>query len=293
MHTSVRIERALRRSLASLVEDGHPSPAKLSAAVREAVFSGGGRLRPRLTLAVSAACGERHPWVADGFAAAVELIHCASLVHDDLPCFDNAETRRGRPTVHKAFGEPLAVLAGDELIVLAFDVIGQTARRANMGAMVSILARAVRSPRGIIAGQAWESETVVSGPVYRRAKTASLFEAAACGGAAASELPHDAWRPFGMRIGDAYQIADDILDVVGTPWAIGKPVAQDATLGRPNVVRDHDLDTAFALLHESLSGAKSLIPPCETPEHVVAWVDDVQLRFDGLLRASEGIARAG
>ncbi|MFX8262350.1 polyprenyl synthetase family protein, partial [Acinetobacter baumannii] len=90
---------------------------------------GGARIRPKLTLAVASACGEDDPGLTDGVAAAIELLHCASLVHDDLPCFDAAETRRGQPSVHCAFGERLAVLAGDALIVTAFEVLGAAARR--------------------------------------------------------------------------------------------------------------------------------------------------------------------
>ena len=90
-------------------------------------FPGGARIRPRLCLAVAQACGEDQPAVTDAAAAAIELLHCASLVHDDLPCFDDAPIRRGKPSVHRAFGEQLAVLAGDALIVLAFETLALAA----------------------------------------------------------------------------------------------------------------------------------------------------------------------
>jgi geranylgeranyl pyrophosphate synthase len=98
--------------------------AKLAAAMRHAVFPGGARIRPQLCLAVARACGDSDPALADAAAAAIELLHCASLVHDDLPCFDDAPLRRGRASVHCAFGERLAVLAGDALIVQAFQTLG-------------------------------------------------------------------------------------------------------------------------------------------------------------------------
>src|SRR5215208_7414616 len=104
-----RIERTLSASLERVDTQG--APPLLAAAMHHAVFPRGARIRPRLCLAVAAACGGDDPAAADAAAAAIELMHCASLIHDDLPCFDNADMRRGRPSVHRAFGEPLAVLA--------------------------------------------------------------------------------------------------------------------------------------------------------------------------------------
>src|SRR5262249_58610889 len=100
-------------------------PRRLSAAMRGAVFPKGARVRPRLCHAVASACGDDEPRATEAAGAAIELLHCASLVHDDLPCFDDAALRRGRPSVHAAFGEPLAVLAGDALIVLAFQAMAR------------------------------------------------------------------------------------------------------------------------------------------------------------------------
>jgi geranylgeranyl diphosphate synthase type II len=293
MSHSSRVERALHRALSLLEDGGAPSPPKLRKAVRDAVLSGGGRIRPSLTLAVSAACGDRRPWLAEDFAAAVELMHCASLVHDDLPCFDDAETRRGRPSIHRAYGEPIAVLAGDELIVLAFEVVARTGDPRSTSDLISILARATRSPRGIIAGQAWESESTVPAELYRRAKTASLFEAAACGGAAAAGFEPTPWRPFGTKIGDAYQIADDILDVQGSEWALGKPTGQDANHGRPSAVAQHGLDRAKELLRRSLEEACDIIPSCESKVPVVAWVDRVASRIEETLNASTDQRKVG
>src|ERR1700712_2501534 len=107
MEAGRRIERILDIAVAYAEAPG--APPRLAEAIRYAVFPGGHRIRPRLCLAVAAACGDDDPAAAAGGAAAIELLHCASLVHDDLPCFDEAETRRQKPTVHIAFGEPLAV----------------------------------------------------------------------------------------------------------------------------------------------------------------------------------------
>ena len=123
MATGLRVESALEAAVAR--SEGQSAPPLLAAAVRHAVFPGGARVRPHLCLAVAEACGDDCPEMADGAAAAIELLHCASLVHDDLPCFDDADTRRGKPSVHALFGAPLAVLAGDALIVMAFDVLAR------------------------------------------------------------------------------------------------------------------------------------------------------------------------
>ena len=127
MDSNQQIEQAIQQTLANAIEHslsaalntviGPDCPPKLADAMRYSVFPGGARIRPRLALAVACACGQDDPAVANAAAAAIELLHCASLVHDDLPCFDDASTRRGKASVHRAFGERLAVLAGDALIV--------------------------------------------------------------------------------------------------------------------------------------------------------------------------------
>ena len=116
------IENALHSALDRAMEGEDQAPPLLAAAMRHAVFPGGARVRPRLCLAVGLACGIKPAGLLTAAAIAIELLHCASLVHDDLPCFDDADTRRGQPSVHAAFGERLAVLSGDALIVHAYDV---------------------------------------------------------------------------------------------------------------------------------------------------------------------------
>jgi len=164
-----RIERSLSQALGLAVNaDG---PPLLAAAMRYAVFPGGARIRPRLCMAVARACGEDKPTLAAGVAASIEIMHCASLVHDDLPCFDDAATRRGRPSVHKAFGERIAVLTGDALIVLAMQALARAADSAptRLGPLILVVARAVGAPNGIIAGQAWECEPKISLAKYQQA----------------------------------------------------------------------------------------------------------------------------
>ena len=153
-----RVEMALDLALA---DAGGPScPPLLASALRYAVFPGGHRIRPQIVLAVAMACGDPNPKHTDAAAAAIEFMHCASLVHDDLPTFDDAPIRRGKPTVHVEFGEPLAVLTGDALIVLAYETIARafSADPRQLCDMINIVSRSVGAPGGIIAGQAWESE---------------------------------------------------------------------------------------------------------------------------------------
>ena len=181
MTSLTRIEQALDAALAAHEIPG--SPPRLCAAVRHAVFPGGARIRPQLCIAVARACGDDDPALADAAAVALELLHCASLVHDDLPCFDDAQTRRGHPSVQAAFGEPLAVLAGDALIVQAFQALAQAATRSpqRLAPLLTIIARGTGMPFGIVAGQAWECEPRVALADYQRAKTGALFTAATPG----------------------------------------------------------------------------------------------------------------
>lgn len=264
MDAAKRIERALEAAL-RLGGGGHtPSgPPRLARAMQHAVFPGGARVRPRLCLATAAACGAE-PGLADAAAVAIELLHCASLVHDDMPCFDDAATRRGRPSVHRAHGEPLALLAGDGLIVLAFQQLALATRRspARGIALIRIVAEAVGSPNGIVAGQAWECEDTADLAQYQRAKTAALFSAATAAGAAAAGLDDAPWMLLGERLGEAYQVADDIGDAFGSAEIMGKPIGQDEKLHRPSAVRELGLHGAMARLEGLTRAAIAAIPPC-------------------------------
>ena len=262
MDAGSRIEKALTTSVSWA--EGRGCPPRLAAALRHAVFPKGSRIRPRLCLAVADACGGRNQGVADAAAAAIELLHCASLVHDDLPCFDNAATRRGKPTVHAAFGEPLAVLAGDALIVLAFETVARGASCAPdlLPALLLTLTRASGAPFGIAAGQAWECEPRIDLAHYHRAKTGALFVAAAVAGATAAGSPGAAWHEFGEHLGQAYQVADDLRDAISSAEDIGKPVHQDEILGRPNAVSRLGVGGAVSWLEELVGEAVRAIPEC-------------------------------
>jgi geranylgeranyl diphosphate synthase type II len=243
---------------------GGEAPGKLAQALHYAVTPGGARIRPTILLSVAMACGDDRPDLANAAAVALELIHCASLVHDDLPCFDDADLRRGKPTVHKAFSEPLAVLAGDSLIVQAFEVLaeaaGQDARRALD--LIRVLSRRTGMPDGICAGQGWESEAKVNLSAYHRAKTGALFIAATQMGAIAAGQDAAPWEELGARIGEAFQVADDLRDALYDAETLGKPAGQDAIHHRPNAVSELGVQGAIRRLKDILGGAISSIPAC-------------------------------
>ncbi|MBL8308619.1 MAG: polyprenyl synthetase family protein [Rubrivivax sp.] len=260
-----RIEQALETALALGTGDGNPGcPPKLAAGLRHAVFPGGARIRPQLCLAVARACGDADPRLADGAAAALELLHCASLVHDDLPCFDDAPLRRGIPSVHAAYGERIAVLAGDALIVLAFQMLAHSALHApaRLPGLMGIVARRVALPSGIIAGQAWECEPYVALPAYQRAKTGSLFAACTEAGAWAGGGDPADWQPFGLCLGEAYQVADDIRDVALAVELLGKPQGRDVALCRPSAATEMGLSGAIVHFDALLERAVDAIPAC-------------------------------
>ncbi|MCF8511274.1 MAG: polyprenyl synthetase family protein [Rhodobacteraceae bacterium] len=243
---------------------GGDAPGKLASALHYAVTPGGARIRPTILLSVAMACGDDRPELANAAAIALELIHCASLVHDDLPCFDDADTRRGKLTVHKAYSQPLAVLTGDSLIVLAFDVLaeaaGQDARRALD--LIRVLSRRTGMPDGICAGQGWESEAKVNLSAYHRAKTGALFIAATQMGAIAAGQDAAPWEELGARIGEAFQVADDLRDALYDAETLGKPAGQDAAHHRPNAVSELGVQGAIRRLKDILGGAISSIPAC-------------------------------
>ncbi len=257
-----RLETAL--DVALIRSRAGSCPPKLASALEYAVKPGGARIRPTICLSVAMACGDDQPRLTDAACTAIELIHCGSLVHDDLPAFDNAETRRGKPTVHKEYSEPLAVLTGDTLIIMAFEQIalaaGVDAERGTL--LVRELARFTGMPHGICAGQGWESESIVDLSAYHCAKTGALFTAATRMGAAAAGEDPEPWTELGARIGEAFQVADDLRDTLYDEATLGKPAGQDAVNNRPNAVSELGVQGAISRLDDILSGAIASIPSC-------------------------------
>lgn len=255
MDSDKMFERSLQAALA--VTSEADCPPKLAEAMNYAVFPGGARVRPKLVLAVANACGGGNMRAALAGACAIEFLHCASLVHDDLPCFDGAAFRRGKPSVHVAYGERIAVLTGDALIVQAF------ATTAEHAQITRIVAQAVGAPSGICAGQAWECEQQMDLVRYQRAKTGALFAACTMIGAAAAGENPGLWQAPGMLLGEAFQVADDLRDVSGVSGEIGKPTGQDASHGLPNMVSTLGYDGAMTHLENLLAKVVASIPDCQ------------------------------
>ncbi|HEU5468138.1 MAG TPA: farnesyl diphosphate synthase [Steroidobacteraceae bacterium] len=236
-----RVERVLD----GLLPPAQREPVRLHAAMRYAVLGEGKRIRPLLVYATGSAIGVA-PGALDAAAAAVELIHAYSLVHDDLPAMDDDDLRRGRPTTHRAFDEATAILAGDALQVLAFELLADGtmpgASDATRVAMIRLLARA-SGTLGMAGGQALDLAATGRRLAPRQIeemhelKTGALIRASilmAC--AAEPALPMAKREPlerYGRAIGLCFQIVDDLLDVLGDPAITGKVAGSDALRGKP------------------------------------------------------------
>jgi len=213
-------------------------PANLHKAMRYSLFAGGKRVRPILCMAAAAAVSGDTDGVAEA-ASVLELIHTYSLIHDDLPALDNDDLRRGRPTCHKVFGEAMAILAGDALLTLSFQVLAQLkgvdpVRKVRL---IEELAAASGSVRGMIAGQVHDIEGEGQKPTVElldsihTAKTGALLRASVRMGAIYAGADQEQLRAlscFGKHVGLAFQIVDDILDVEQSSEALGKTAGKDA-----------------------------------------------------------------
>lgn len=233
--------RSVETYFASLRARYPASPPRLTDAIEYSLTAGGKRLRPALVLETAHACGTA-PDDPSALAAAgaIELIHTFSLVHDDLPAMDDDDLRRGRPTNHKVFGEAMAILAGDAMVTMAFELIALDARPAVVPALVRELAGA-SGPAGMIGGQVLDidGENIpLSLDELRRLhamKTGALLTCACRLGAIAAgadDARLEAVTSFGRHLGLAFQIVDDLLDVTATPEQMGKATGKDAGKGK-------------------------------------------------------------
>lgn len=271
------VERALGQ-VESALERWVPvdAPAGLGEAMRYGVLDGGKRVRPLLVLAAcEAVAGE--PAAALRAAVAVELIHAYSLIHDDMPCMDNDVLRRGKPTVHVRFGEAQAMLAGDAMQALAFEVLtpddDPALPPALQATLCRLLARAA-GHRGMAGGQAIDLANVGRAldeaalrDMHRR-KTGALLEASVLMGAACGAVDEAAWKElvaYGAAIGLAFQVVDDILDVTQPSTTLGKSAGKDVDANKPTYVSVLGLDAARArarALHDDALAAlaRSALP---------------------------------
>lgn len=166
--------------------------------------------------------------------------------------------------MHRAYSEPLAILTGDSLIVMGFEVLARAAADQPQRALQLVTALAVRTgmPMGICAGQGWESESQINLSAYHRAKTGALFIAATQMGAIAAGYEAEPWEELGARIGEAFQVADDLRDALCDAETLGKPAGQDEIHARPNAVREYGVEGAAKRLKDILGGAIASIPSC-------------------------------
>ena len=254
------IDEALQKAMSS---EGEIAPTIFDS-MRYSLFAGGKRLRPVLLLAAADAVG------ADGnkflnVACGLEMIHTYSLIHDDLPAMDNDDYRRGKLTNHKVYGDGIAVLAGDSLLTYAFETMlsQEGVEPKTLLTVVKEIASAA-GPEGMVGGQVIDMESegkAVSLDTLQqmhRAKTGALFRAAVRAGAilgGASEKEVEALTVYAEKFGLAFQITDDILDVIGSAEAIGKPVGSDLKNNKSTYVTLHSVEIAQQMARETVADA--------------------------------------
>jgi farnesyl diphosphate synthase len=281
------VETLLADLLSDPVRGGEIArPARLMAAMRHGVLNGGKRMRPSLVIESAALFGMNGPAVLR-VAAALECVHCYSLVHDDLPAMDDDDLRRGQPTVHRAFDEAAAILAGDSLLTYAFEIVASDDTpldASTRAALVLSLARAA-GIGGMAGGQALdlEAETRSFGEAeittLQAMKTGALIRFGAEAGAMIAGAPDEdraRLRRFGEVIGLAFQLRDDLLDLTSDAAALGKAAGKDAARGKATIPSIRGIGWTEAMLGELVEKATLLLEPygarAETLRQIAAYV---------------------
>ncbi len=263
----------IQTALDGLVPAESVEPATIHRSMRYSLFAGGKRVRPILALATAEALGFPSD-AALAPACALEMVHTYSLIHDDLPALDNDDLRRGRPTNHKVFGDAMAILAGDALLTLAFQVLAQAPALdpAQRLALVEELSLASGTVRGMIGGQVHDIEGVHQTPTaelldkIHRAKTGALLRASVRFGAiSAGHLPasaaYESLSQYGESIGLAFQIVDDLLDIESTPEQLGKTPGKDAAQHKITFPAVYGIANSRRMANEQLAAAHAAIEP--------------------------------
>ena len=255
---------------------------RLQEAMRYSLLSGGKRVRPVLTLAFCDMLGGE--WKqALPFACALEMVHTYSLIHDDLPCMDNDDLRRGKPTCHKVFGETMAVLAGDALQAEAFRLIAEAPDMSDRqrAEAVLVLARSCGGD-GMVAGQVLDTENLCHNvdevKNLHSLKTGAMICGASelgCVAAGASDEARRQAREYGRHIGLAFQVRDDMLDVIADQAELGKPIGSDRQEGKITFVDLLGLDACGALVEEETSLAKAAIMGLEGNGFLLSLADQL------------------
>jgi geranylgeranyl pyrophosphate synthase len=285
---TAQTEAALDTLVPALPADAPAGPARIHAAMRYSLQAGGKRLRPALALAAAGLAGPEAQANALPVAGALECIHTYSLIHDDLPCMDNDDLRRGRPTCHRAFDEATALLAGDALLAQAFLITAEAYanRPALAAALLRELARASSATR-LVGGQmqdllAERAGTATAGELdfIHLNKTAALLEASlVCGGLVGS-LPDAAiteLRRAGRHLGLAFQIIDDVLDATAESTALGKTAGKDARAGKATYVSLHGLEASTRAAAEETTRARAALASLPGDASLLLGLADLML----------------
>ena len=270
--TAEDIEALLEKLLAdAVVADEIVRPKRLIEAMRYSSLGGGKRLRPFLVVESAAVFGVPRQ-AAQLAGAALECIHCYSLIHDDLPAMDNSDLRRGRPTLHKAYDDATAILAGDALLTIAFDIItrDEIHKDANVRLLLTRALARASGVGGMAGGQmldlAGEGRFGDREPVdvarLQQMKTGALLRFGCIAGAIlgqSSQNEYQALDDYGRALGEAFQIADDLLDVEGDAADLGKPSGQDAAMGKTTFVIQLGVEGARQRVRDLLARADSAL----------------------------------
>lgn len=273
-------QKAVDARLEQLLPSADERPASVHRAMRHSVFAGGKRIRPILCIEAAAAVRSSAVQSSDDsvldavldIACALEMIHTYSLIHDDLPALDNDDFRRGHPTCHKAFGEAIAILAGDALLTLAFQVLATSGPKepAQRVSIITEVARSAGTVKGMIGGQVIDIESERRQPdaetvqYIHRAKTAAMIRAAVrCGALAADATPvqYEALGRYGAHIGLAFQIIDDLLDVEASTEDLGKTAGKDQAQQKATYPAVYGLVRAHQLADDEIRAAIAALEP--------------------------------
>jgi geranylgeranyl diphosphate synthase, type II len=282
-----RQQKAVEAALDRWVPGEDENPATIHRAMRYSLFAGGKRVRPLLAMAAAEAVSDA-PGGIESCACALEMIHTYSLIHDDLPALDNDDLRRGRPTCHKVFGDAMAILAGDALLTLAFEVLAKLDAGAERRIeLVRELAMASGTVGGMIGGQVNDIEGEGKHPTARllesihRAKTGALLRAsvrmgAIYAGADAEQLA--ALTRFGEHVGLAFQIVDDILDVEQSSEALGKTAGKDAAQNKITFPAVYGIERSREMAEEERLAAHLSLQPFDERAQRLRELADLVVR---------------
>lgn len=269
---AAQIEQLLAELLSTRASEGEIArPDRLIGAMRHGVLNGGKRLRPFLLIETARLFGVEGQAVLR-VAAALECVHCYSLIHDDLPAMDDDDLRRGQPTVHRAYDEATAILAGDSLLTLAFDIIAGDETELSAATKVAIITALARAAGigGMAGGQALDLAAEKKRPdeagivQLQAMKTGALIRFACLAGALignATASERESLTAFGEAIGLAFQLADDLLDVTATAEVLGKATGKDAAAGKATLVALHGEAWAGGQLRGLIAQAEELLAP--------------------------------